>query len=131
GQAIRKLHGWVQVKGALRCPACEAKRRVAVAAKQEKAVETNVAPIRQPTMEQKRQIMLLLTDAYDTAAGRYRGGDTDKTLADAIGGGCMPGWVAEVREQFFGPDGGNDAIEDVIADLKAWQADMDQRAAEI
>ena len=76
-----------------------------------------VTPLREPTREQKRQIMSLLEVSYDTEASRYKGSDTDKTVAEAIGDGCMPGWVAELREEFFGPDGGNAAVEDALAKL--------------
>lgn len=78
-----------------------------------------VTELRQPTREQKRQIMAMLEASYDTKAGRYTGGDTDKTVAEAIGGGVMPGWVSEIREEFFGPDGGNDDMETVAAELKS------------
>ncbi len=53
--------------------------------------------------------MLVIT--YDGDAKRYKGTDTDKTIADALGNGVMPGWVAEIREQNFGPAGGNEEIE--------------------
>lgn len=127
-QAVTKLRakGWTEIKGKLRCPRCEAKRK-----EEPPMAENEPTPIRQPTREQRRQIVLLLTDAYDTDVGRYRGADTDKTLAEAVGGGCMPGWVAEERERAFGPDGGNDDIETLRADLHEWQTDMDRRAAEL
>ena len=76
--------------------------------------KAEVTQLRQPTREQKRQIMSLLEVSYDTEAGRYKGGDTDKTIAETIGGGCMPGWVAQLREDFFGPDGANDQLEKAI-----------------
>lgn len=134
-QAIRKLHGWALVKGKLRCPKCEAKRKIGnMKEKKEKALmaeTTNVAPLRQPTKEQKRQIVSLLDETYDTESERYRGGETDKTIAETIGGGCMPGWVAELREEMFGPDGGNDDIEQLLAELAEWRAGIEKQAAEL
>lgn len=81
---------------------------------------SQVTSLRQPTREQKRQIMSLLEVSYDTDAGRYKGTDTDNTIAETIGGGVMPGWVAEVREEFFGPDGGNGEMDGLLADMRAW-----------
>lgn len=91
----------------------------------------NVTPIRTPTREQKREIISMLDIAYDTTAGRYKGADTDLTIADSIGGGVMPGWVAEIREDLYGPDGGNDEIEKIIADLRQWQDEMSKMAAKM
>lgn len=81
-----------------------------------------LAPLRQPTREQKREIIAMLDMAYDTASGRYRGAETDKTIAGAIGAGIMPGWVAEIREDLYGPAGENDemqAVREALAKLKA------------
>ena len=63
----------------------------------------------------------------------YKGADTDKAIADTIGSGCMPGWVAEVREEFFGPDGANDELEKAIQTVvdaltKASKAEADASA---
>jgi hypothetical protein len=130
GQVLTKIQrqGWVSVKGKLRCPACEAKRR---AQEDRPEMPDNIAEIRQPTREQKREIIGLLTDTYDVAAERYQGAETDLTIAEAIGGGCMPGWVASIREDMFGPAGANETMDDLAADLAAWRAEMDARAAEL
>lgn len=125
-QVVKKITplGWAMVKGVLRCPKCEAGRK----APKEIAMAENVTDLRQPTREQRRQIMEMLTVSYDTKAERYTGADTDKTLAEAIGGGVMPGWVSAIREEFFGPDGGNDEIELLTTDIRAWQAKADEGA---
>lgn len=122
GQMIRKMtgQGWAMVKGKLRCPGCEAKRKMNTKPEVELKPESTVTPLRQPTREQKRQIMSLLEVAYDTDAGRYKGTDTDNTIAETIGAGVMPGWVAEVREEFFGPDGGNGEMDALLAEMRAW-----------
>lgn len=126
GQAIRKAQGmgWEYVKGKLHCPACAQKRREP----KEVQVADNVTEIRQPTREQRRQIADLLGVAYDTEAGRYSAGNTDQSIAAEIGNGVMPGWVSEIREQFFGPDGGNDDMDALKADLTAWQDEMEAKA---
>ena len=118
GQAHRKMigRGWSLSKGRLRCPKCEDKRKLAMKSQTEERQmqKAEVTQLRQPTREQKRQIMGLLEVSYDTGVGRYKGADTDKTIAETIGGGCMPGWVAQLREDFFGPDGANDQLEKAI-----------------
>lgn len=128
GQAHRKMvgKGWTLRKGLLLCPACEAKRKIERTKDREMKVQaqapSNVAPIREPTREQKRQIMDLLGVCYDTEAGRFKGADTDTTVAQAVGGGVMAAWVAEIREEFFGPDGGNGEMEALLAEMREWIA---------
>ena len=67
----------------------------------------NVSEIRQPTREQKREISQMLESVYDTKAGMYQGSETDLTVSTAMGDGIMPGWVALIRDEFFGPSGEN------------------------
>lgn len=131
-QATTKLKakGWSFIRNVARCPDCEAKRKASVPAKPPVLVlvpkETQpmtmpatapVASPRQPTREQKRQIIDLLNEVYDTKAERYRGKDTDQTVAEVLGTGIMSGWVSQIREELFGPDGGNDEIEHLRAEL--------------
>lgn len=128
-QVQKKLttKGWAASKKKLLCPTCEAKRKAATATPpspaKEPAMTTAVAmkapDLRRPSPAQKRQIIGLLEDAYDDDSKRYRNPtDTDKTLADVIGGGCMWGWVAEIREELFGPDTRNAEVEALRADVK-------------
>jgi rubredoxin len=146
GQVIKKLTqgGWSFVKNKLRCPMCEAKRKSYEAekskhvipqrfengipenwhnfrgnppmSKQETTDKTN--DIRQPTPEQEVDIIVTLSSAYDRKAKRYQGSETDKTVAETIGG-VMPGWVAAIREAKFGPAGGNEEIEKIRAEIAA------------
>lgn len=123
GQAMQKLvhNKWALVKGELLCNECNIKRK-----------ENNVVEIRQPSREVKREIVLLLNEVYDTNAGRYRGTDSDLTVADTIGNGCMFGWVAQIREEMFGPNGGNDEMialkEEISAAIKKAQLDAEEDA---
>ena len=128
GKVIQQAQaaGWSMIGKKLRCPACEAARK----APKEKPM-TNVEPIRQPSREQKRQIIEMLTATYDTAKERYTGTETDLTIADAIGGGCMFGWVAAIREDMFGPAGGNEEHEQLLADLHQWRENADKLAADM
>ena len=73
--------------------------------------------LRMPTREQKRQIIDMLTAVYDTKASRYTGAETDLTVAEAIGGGILFGWDAQIREDLFGPAGGNAEMEALRDDL--------------
>jgi len=109
--------GWSFVKGKLRCPACEAKRKVVPM----KAAE---AP-REPTRSQKREIMDMLETAYDTDNERYTGGDTDDTVADVLK--VMPGWVAQIREEFFGPAGGNENMSALRIEIEQFISDGERQ----
>lgn len=126
GQAVRKIEaqGWALVKSKLRCPDCEAKRREKTDATKDKPMEkppATVTSLRQPTPKQKREIIGILEDVYDDDSKRYKGQETDKTVAETIGGGVMPGWVAEIREEMFGPDGSNDEMEALMVEMRAWR----------
>ena len=131
-QSLSKLRrqGWAQVKNRLYCPECEATRKLRDQPKEkDMAIKTeNVTQLRQPTIEQRRQIVEMLVITYDGAAQRYKGTDTDKTISDALGNGVMPGWVAEIREQNFGPAGGNEELDAIRAELAAIEK---KQAAEI
>ncbi|PTE19935.1 hypothetical protein C5F48_20310 [Cereibacter changlensis JA139] len=85
---------------------------------------------RQPTRAQKREIVQLLDASYDVKAGRYVGGETDQTVAASLPG-ILPGWVASVREDLYGPAGGNEEIEGLLAELRRELAAMAARDAAI
>ncbi len=142
GQIIRKLQGcgWSLVKGSLYCPSCEAKRKHSpdeaimdeIAEKGAhmstksaiKACVVDTLALRQPTQDQRGDIIEMLVASYDRRAKRYIGNDTDKTIADAVGGGCLPGWVAEIRESNFSPAGGNEEIDAIRAEIVAVGAEF-------
>lgn len=144
GQALKKLtaHGWAIAKNRLRCPKCEFKRKAEVSTahkdqKMEKPATpadakaaTDIVrlfePLRQPTPKQKREIIALLEGVYDDDAKRYKGAETDKTVAETLGNGVMPGWVAEIREEMFGPDGSNEEMDQLIADMNAWKREISE-----
>lgn len=88
--------------------------------------KSNVATIRQPTAEQEVDIIVMLSSVYDRKQRRYQGAETDVTVAEAVGSGCMPGWVAMIREAKFGP-AGNEEIEAIRAEMTAIRADVGQR----
>lgn len=119
GQAKTKItaHGWTDIKGKLRCPSCEAKRKV-VPMKPKEAEKPN----REMTPKEKVQIYAMLAEVYDMDGGGYLNGDTDETVAEVLG--VMPGWVANIREADFGPSGGNENIEELAERLAKLEADL-------
>ncbi|MGS5046041.1 MULTISPECIES: hypothetical protein [unclassified Mameliella] len=126
GQINKKItqNGWAILKKKHSCPKCEKERKavlVTETAVKTKPQETQAAP--EPTKAQKREIMLALEDYYDTETERYKSGNTDQVLADLCG--VMPGFVAKIREEFFGPDGGNEDIEALTARIEDLRNDVD------
>lgn len=117
--------GWSCIKGKLRCPECDAKRKQASPPKP----PSNVTQLRSPTRAQRRAIHDLLGEVYDTTAERYLAGDTDDAVAEVLE--VMPGWVAEIRAESFGPDGGNEDIEALRADIATQTADLKRMAKSI
>ncbi|SOC22184.1 hypothetical protein SAMN05877831_1295 [Rhodobacter maris] len=149
GQVNTKLvrQGWAIVKGRLLCPGCDARRRAFAEdggkSKVEKAGKTGV--LRAPSREMLREINQMLDVVYNVDAGRYRGAETDVTVAEAIGNGCLFGWVAEERRRAFGDSGENDEmqvtkvdlgalakrVEAALADRRARQCEIEKAAAAI
>lgn len=113
---------WARIKKSLHCPDCVKRRKEKM---------KNVAEVtRQPTKEQKREIIDLLMEVYDTTAQRYNGSETDKTVADTIGNGILFGWVAQLREDFFGPDG-NEINEQALKEVEGWMKKADDTAVDM
>lgn len=114
GQIRNRLtqQGWKVLRKTIECPECVAKKQGP-----KPVTEKPTAVPNEPTREQKRAIMDLLEEVYDTDGEHYKSGDTDETVADVLG--VMPGWVAKLREEFFGPDGGNEEIADLLGRIEA------------
>lgn len=104
-EALRKL-GWSNIKNRLRCPKCTGAR---VLKQKEATMAQAPSPSRQMSDDARLDIMEALFASYDRKAKRYTGQETDATVAEAVGGGCMPGWVAKVRAENFGPAGNEEA----------------------
>ena len=113
GHATKKIQqmGWTLIGKVMRCPNCEAKRKVEDMS--QKAKEN--VPLRQPTRAQIREIVSLLDDVYDVKSERYLRGDTDETVAEVLG--VLPGWVVAERERAFGPAGGNEDLDALVAEV--------------
>lgn len=119
-QLFKKIskRGWSVIKGKVRCPSCEASRKVVRMIKAKTKPQVVADPPREPTRAQNREIMVLLGDVYDAEQERYRRGDTDETVAEVLE--VMPGWVARLREEFFGPAGGNEDMVALADDLRSF-----------
>lgn len=94
---LRKA-GWTVKGKVITCATCTQKLQKEMTMQVEQE-------LRQPSKKQKRDIIGLLEDVYDTENERYRGVETDKTVADTLGDGILWGWVAKIRDELFGPDG--------------------------
>lgn len=122
-ETLRK-QGWTYVKHRLRCDKCSKKKADPVPEtelstiinKQKEAAMTVKTAPREMSQETRLDIMEALFAAYDRKAKRYTGTETDASVANAIGGGCMPGWVAQVRQDNFGP-AGNEEAEAIRAEI--------------
>lgn len=127
GQAVSKIQrlGWSYIGKRLRCGTCEAKRKVEkMAAKTEQKTPAETAP-REPTRVQKREIMDILSEVYDHDRQCYCGGETDDTVAKVLN--VMPGWVAGIRDEFFGPGGSNDDMAALGDEIRKFMQDTQAR----
>lgn len=151
GQVRLRLQGrgWSYVKNVLRCPSCETARKsadkppvkekdMAEKPKTLTLVSTPApAPVpvqTEPTREQKRQINDLLEEVYDTKAERYVGRESDATVAEALGAEFKIDWVAQVREEFYGPANDNSEMIEImaeIAEIKMQLVEAMERSAEV
>lgn len=89
--------------------------------------ETKVTAAPAVSRDMETQIIVALSAAYDQKGKRYRGDETDASIAALIGDGCRPGWVAAVREERFGPEGseaGDRIIEQIDALKDAFDREM-------
>ncbi|MFQ6553410.1 hypothetical protein AAD018_013820 [Aestuariibius insulae] len=121
--ALAKLIGlgWTDADGALQCDECSMAR----AAKDAAIAKVAKGDIRQPTRAERREIADLLSEVYDVDAERYKGSDTDDSIAEVIG--VMPGWVAAIREDMFGPSGENEDMVCLEAQLADFRKQADER----
>lgn len=80
----------------------------------------------------RRRVYDALDEAYDEKAKRYRaklnGKFTDQTIADGLG--CSVKLVEKIREEFFGPAGDSEPVEQIKA-LQISIAHLEKRSAEM
>lgn len=128
GNAIRKLQsqGWSASATRQTCPACVAAKRSKLKEEPEMTATTDI-PL--PSRDQKREIMQMLNDVYDMKAQRYRGEESDHSVAHALGIERW-GWVSQIRDEFFGPEG-NEAKDNLIAEVKLKIRECDALGAKL
>jgi len=121
GQAARKLQakGWSYLHKRLLCPTCESNRKVVKMANP----KAKASQPEEPTKAQKRSIMQLLEGCYDHASECYCGGETDASVAEVLN--VLPGWVAAIREEFFGPCGTNEDMQALSDDITKKRAELE------
>ena len=71
------------------------------------------APTRVMDREEKRILFGELDAAYQDAEHGYKPGNSDKTVADALGVPII--WVRQLREEMFGPAEGDKTIKELAA----------------
>lgn len=144
GQAHKKLtrQGWAVRGEKLHCPACVARERAAARLENEepqdmaKAAVKEKTPSEEPPREPGYRMIGMICDmlnvAYDRAAKRYTNpADNDRTIAEAIGEGCMWGWVARIREAEYGPDMRWAEIDAIRTELAAAIRDANARTEKV
>ena len=83
----------------------------------EKPPLTVVEPPREPTRDQKRAIMEEISGSYDTKKQGYIGSISDHSIAHKL---AVPrAWVAEIRDEFFGPAGDNEEARLIRREIDA------------
>ena len=89
---------------------------------------SNVTSLIKPTPEQRRDIYSILMDVYNIDKGCYTGAETDESVAATLDI-TRWGWVTEVREMNFGPDG-NEAEFVALAEIQSWILKADKEISE-
>lgn len=86
-----------------------------------------------PSRERKREIVQMLMVAYDTVRGRYSENESDKTVAEAIGPDVLTEWVAELREDMFGPaNNPSDTPESILQEqINVFRNEHQQKLSEM
>lgn len=135
GQAMAKIRkrGWTCIKNTIRCKECSAQRKAAPQPmpQHDNHPTTHLSQdqaLKHPSKDQKRAIMKLLDEVYDTTNERYLAQESDDSVADVLG--VMPAWVSDIREEFFGPAGSNEEVDKITARINQWlinaEADLEK-----
>lgn len=90
---------------------------------------TQLPEVVKPTPKQSYEIFEMLQVAYDRKNQRYTKAETDQSIAKELGIERW-GWVAQVREQFFGP-AGNEEDHVWVKGLEDWLKKTDGQVEEI
>lgn len=126
--------------GKHRCPACI---KAETPAKLGDVIRQLLAKLKEPTVpipdltpapremsrEDRRLIFEKLNEVYGDEKTGYIAPWTDKQVAEDMG--VPRAWVASLREEMFGPEGSNPAIEALIAEAKAHLAAAQEMRARV
>ena len=120
--------GW-RADGKVTCPSCIAAKRNKPARKVVPMKAVAAIPTTAPVdldqgKKHKRLTILALEDYYDEAARRYREGRSDKTVADELD--LAEGFVAKVREEFYGAMAEPDDIATFRFQIDSLQTSLDE-----
>ena len=123
-----RRHGWRIGNGprADVCPECQKRKPELKVVKMEQPQAPKVEPPREMGREDRRIITDKLDEVYDDKAGSYKAPWTDAAVGRDLG--VPRAWVSEVREQFFGPEGGNPEFDAFIEQAAPIIAEMKNMA---
>ena len=114
-----KGSGWQEIKGKILCPTCmESRKKANMNTKSSTQEPKQESAPREPSRAQRREIILALEVVYDVEKQRYNQKYTDRAVAEEIGNGVMPGWVAKIRDEAYGSAGGNEEMEALASDIE-------------
>jgi hypothetical protein len=137
-QITRKLKkaGWAVGATAAhdRCPACAKPANKEARTMPED--QGTAAPPRQMQREDRRIIFEKLNEVYIDEKSGYSADWTDQKMADHLG--VPRAWVVQIRDENFGPSGGNEKIaaqiqeaDQVLAQAKKVAAEMQSEASKV
>ncbi len=72
--------------------------------------------------QDRRRVFRAVEEVYDEPNSRYRGGNTDHTVALSLN--VPRAWVEMIREENFGPSGHNLQMEQIETEIRRAIADM-------
>ena len=85
-------------------------------------------PPTEMTRDDRRVIFARLQDVYLDEASGYQSNWTDKRVAEDLG--VPRAWVAQIRDENFGPEHSNEEIKATLAEMVRWQADIERAVEE-
>lgn len=93
------------------------------------ATNNSNAPVAEKPREMSREDRRIISEKLDEVYGKdaYKGSWTDSTVARSLD--VPRAWVAQVREQFFGPQGSNGVFDEFLAEKSKIAAEFNAISA--
>lgn len=130
-ERVRKYYlakGW-SLAGRPRCPACQSRKKepkpMATVTNIEPKATAPIAANTDAARKNKRLVIVTLEDCYNETKRRYNDGHSDATVAKELD--LVPGFVALVREEFYGKM----AEPSEITELRAKLSELTTAAADL